>query len=148
MGPLFHDIGKLRCSRPVAAQTEPLTKPELNLDGPSTRASWLELLEPGQGFFRIPPSSSCSTTTNHLDGSGPQAQGHPARSPHPDRLLINEYDNLCHLQAKVSYSGPRQPLQAAQVLQFNADHLGMLIRLMGSHPGQAWCSSPTARWAW
>lgn len=49
--------------------------------------------------------------------------------------LINEYDNLCHLQAKVPYSALGN-LYKQRKGQFNADHLGMLIRLMGIYPRQ------------
>jgi HD-GYP domain-containing protein (c-di-GMP phosphodiesterase class II) len=84
----------------------------------------------------------------YLDGTGPQGLKGDQLDPLTQIVsLINEYDNLCHLEAKVPYAALGS-LYKQRKSQFNADHLGMLIRLMGVYPPAAWCSSPTARWGW
>ena len=132
MGALFHDIGKLRIPSQILRKTEPLTKPEQNLMAQHPRYG-LELL----GLVSDFPEAAKQIVQNHheyLDGTGPQGLKGDQLDPLTQIVsLINEYDNLCHLQAKVPYSALGS-LYKQRKAQFNADHLGMLIRLMGVYP--------------
>lgn len=132
MGALFHDIGKLKIPSQIQRKTTPLTKPEQNLMAQHPRYG-LDLLALAKDF----PSEAKGIVLHHhefLDGSGPQG----LKGGQIDQLtqivsLINEYDNLCHLQAKVPYSAISN-LYKQRKAQFNPDYLGMLIRLMGIYP--------------
>ncbi|MFQ2091215.1 HD-GYP domain-containing protein [Aeromonas taiwanensis] len=132
MGALFHDIGKLKLPSQILRKTEPLTRPEQNLVAQHPRYG-LELLSLAREF----PEPARNIVRHHheyLDGSGPLGLKGTQLDPLTQIVsLINEYDNLCHLQAKVPYSALGS-LYKQRKAQFNADHLGMLIRLMGIYP--------------
>lgn len=132
MGALFHDIGKLKLPSQLLRKRGPLTRPEQNLMAQHPRYG-LDLLNLAREF---PPEAKSIVLHHHeyLDGSGPQG----LKGGQLDQLtqivsLINEYDNLCHLQAKVPYSALSN-LYKQRKGQFNGDYLGMLIRLMGIYP--------------
>lgn len=132
MGALFHDIGKLKIPSQILRKTEPLTKPEQNLMAQHPRYG-LELLSLASGFPE-PAKRIVQYHHEYLDGSGPQGLRGDQLDPLTQIVsLINEYDNLCHLQAKVPYSALGN-LYKQRKAQFNTDHLGMLIRLMGIYP--------------
>ncbi len=146
MGALFHDIGKLKIPSQILRKTEPLTRPEQNLMAQHPRYG-LDLLNLAKDF----PSEAKGIVLHHheyLDGSGPEG----LKGGQLDQLtqmvsLINEYDNLCHMQAKVPYSA-LSGLYKQRKAQFNPEYLSMLIRLMGIYPPAAWCNSPTVRLGW
>ena len=132
MGALFHDIGKLKIPSQILRKTSPLTKPEQNLMAQHPRYG-LELLSLASGFPE-PAKRIVQYHHEYLDGSGPQGLRGDQLDPLTQIVsLINEYDNLCHLQAKVPYSALGS-LYKQRKAQFNTDHLGMLIRLMGIYP--------------
>ena len=132
MGALFHDIGKLKIPSQILRKTSPLTKPEQNLMAQHPRYG-LELLSLASGFPE-PAKRIVQYHHEYLDGSGPQGLRGEQLDPLTQIVsLINEYDNLCHLQAKVPYSALGN-LYKQRKAQFNTDHLGMLIRLMGIYP--------------
>lgn len=132
MGALFHDIGKLKIPSQILRKTSPLTKPEQNLMAQHPRYG-LELLSLASGFPE-PAKRIVQYHHEYLDGSGPQGLRGDQLDPLTQIVsLINEYDNLCHLQAKVPYSA-LSGLYKQRKAQFNTDHLGMLIRLMGIYP--------------
>ena len=132
MGALFHDIGKLKIPSQILRKTGPLTKPEQNLMAQHPRYG-LELLSLTSGFPE-PAKRIVQYHHEYLDGSGPQGLRGDQLDPLTQIVsLINEYDNLCHLQAKVPYSA-LSGLYKQRKAQFNPDYLGMLIRLMGIYP--------------
>lgn len=132
MGALFHDIGKLKIPSQILRKTEPLTKPERNLMAQHPRYG-LDLLNLAKDF----PAEAKGIVLHHheyLDGSGPEGLKKGQLDPLTQIVsLINEYDNLCHMQAKVPYSA-LSGLYKQRKAQFNPDYLGMLIRLMGIYP--------------
>lgn len=132
MGALFHDIGKLKLPSPLLRKREPLTRPEQNLLAQHPRFG-LDLLSHAKDF----PAQAKAIVRHHhefLDGSGPEGLKGAQLDPLTQIVsLVNEYDNLCHLQAKVPYSALGN-LYKLRKGQFNIDYLGMLIRLMGIYP--------------
>ena len=132
MGALFHDIGKLKIPSQILRKTEPLTKPEQNLMAQHPRYG-LELLSLASDFPE-PAKRIVQYHHEYLDGSGPQGLRGDQLDPLTQIVsLINEYDNLCHLQAKVPYSA-LSGLYKQRKAQFNPEYLSMLIRLMGIYP--------------
>ena len=132
MGALFHDIGKLKIPSQILRKTSPLTKPEQNLMAQHPRYG-LELLSLASGFPE-PAKRIVQYHHEYLDGSGPQGLRGDQLDPLTQIVsLINEYDNLCHLQAKVPYSA-LSGLYKQRKAQFNPEYLSMLIRLMGIYP--------------
>jgi len=129
---LFHDIGKLKIPSQILRKTEPLTKPEQNLMAQHSRYG-LDLLNLAKDF----PAEAKGIVLHHheyLDGSGPEGLKKGQLDPLTQMVsLINEYDNLCHLQAKVPYSA-LSGLYKQRKAQFNPEYLSMLIRLMGIYP--------------
>ncbi|MBW3806972.1 DUF3391 domain-containing protein [Aeromonas jandaei] len=132
MGALFHDIGKLKIPSQILRKTEPLTKPEQNLMAQHPRYG-LDLLNLAKDF----PAEAKGIVLHHheyLDGSGPEGLKKGQLDPLTQMVsLINEYDNLCHMQAKVPYSA-LSGLYKQRKAQFNPEYLSMLIRLMGIYP--------------
>ncbi len=132
MGALFHDIGKLKIPSQILRKTEPLTKPEQNLMAQHPRYG-LDLLNLAKDF----PAEAKGIVLHHheyLDGSGPEGLKGGQLDPLTQMVsLINEYDNLCHMQAKVPYSA-LSGLYKQRKAQFNPEYLSMLIRLMGIYP--------------
>ncbi|MBW3763121.1 DUF3391 domain-containing protein [Aeromonas jandaei] len=132
MGALFHDIGKLKIPSQILRKTEQLTKPEQNLMAQHPRYG-LDLLNLAKDF----PAEAKGIVLHHheyLDGSGPEGLKKGQLDPLTQMVsLINEYDNLCHMQAKVPYSA-LSGLYKQRKAQFNPEYLSMLIRLMGIYP--------------
>ncbi|MGL5775594.1 MAG: HD-GYP domain-containing protein, partial [Aeromonas veronii] len=132
MGALFHDIGKLKIPSQILRKSEPLTKPEQNLMAQHPRYG-LDLLNLAKDF----PAEAKGIVLHHheyLDGSGPEGLKGGQLDPLTQMVsLINEYDNLCHMQAKVPYSA-LSGLYKQRKAQFNPEYLSMLIRLMGIYP--------------
>ncbi|MGL4796267.1 MAG: HD-GYP domain-containing protein, partial [Aeromonas jandaei] len=126
MGALFHDIGKLKIPSQILRKTEPLTKPEQNLMAQHPRYG-LDLLNLAKDF----PAEAKGIVLHHheyLDGSGPEGLKKGQLDPLTQMVsLINEYDNLCHMQAKVPYSA-LSGLYKQRKAQFNPEYLSMLIR--------------------
>ena len=132
MGALFHDIGKLKLPSQLLRKSGPLTRPEQNLMAQHPRYG-VDLLSHAKDF----PEQARSIVRHHheyLDGSGPEGLKGAQLDPLTQIVsLVNEYDNLCHLKAKVPYSALGN-LYKLRKGQFNIDYLGMLIRLMGIYP--------------
>ena len=132
MGALFHDIGKLKIPSQILRKTDPLTRPEQNLMAQHPRYG-LDLLNLSQDF----PVEAKGIVLHHheyLDGSGPEGLKGGQLDPLTQMVsLINEYDNLCHIENRVPYSALSN-LYKQRKAQFNPQYLGMLIRLLGIYP--------------
>ncbi|EOD56621.1 HD-GYP domain-containing protein [Aeromonas molluscorum] len=132
MGALFHDVGKLKIPSPILRKRTALTKPEQNLLAQHPRYG-LDLINLASAF----PAEAKGIVLHHheyLDGSGPEGLKAGQLDPLTQLVsLINEYDNLCHRQAKVPYSA-LSSLYKQRKGQFNPDNLAQLIRLLGIYP--------------
>ena len=145
MGALFHDIGKLKLQSQITAQDgAALTKPEQNLMAQHPRY-W-----PGAaGAWPVISRSRAKRIVQYHHEYPGWQQAPGLRGTQLDPLtqmvsLINEYDNLCHLQAKVPYSalGSLYKQRKAPVQRRSPRHADPPD---GDLSPAAWCSSPTAR---
>ncbi|PJG58256.1 HD-GYP domain-containing protein [Aeromonas cavernicola] len=132
MGALFHDIGKLKIPSQVLRKREPLTMAEQHLLAQHPRYG-LALLNLAPDF----PEPAKDVVRYHhefLDGCGPEGLKQSQLGPLVQIVsLINAYDNLCHVQAKMPYVALGH-LYKQRKGQFNQKYLNMLIRLIGVYP--------------
>ncbi|PSW18551.1 HD family phosphohydrolase [Photobacterium sanctipauli] len=137
LGALFHDMGKLKVPTAITRKATPLTEPEENYLKLHTKYS-LDLANLADDF---PEAAKPILYQHHemLDGSGypKQLKGDQIDIKAQLVAVVNAYDNLCHPQ---DHNKARIPYSALSYLfknkrkQYNNDHLGLLIKLMGVYP--------------